>query len=195
MDRWSRLRSAVACAVVGVLGVTGVAGASATSAGAAARLPSEQQWQRDVGQVMHGSHRYLRHAVAAGDRRYAINLDIDNTSLASYYRRATPVPAVLAFARYAHRHGVAVLFNTGRVGAKVTAARRMLRNAGYPVSQMCGRSRLTEPLAHGKRLCRARYLGEGYTIVANVGNNATDFSGPRNYGRAFRLPNYGGRLG
>ena len=103
--------------------------------------------------------------------------------------------AVRSFARYARRHGVAVLFNTGRVGRKVAVARKLLRKAGFPVTEMCGRSRLSEDLARGKRLCRAHFVHEGYTIVANVGNNRTDFIGPKNYGRAFRLPNYGGRLG
>ena len=35
---------------------------------------------------------------------------------------------------------------------------------------------------------------EGYTLIANVGNNDTDFVGD-GYERAYRLPNYGNRLG
>ncbi len=190
-----RPRNALICALVGALAVVVLGTVSLSSATGASRLRSERQWHKDVAHAMRGSHRYLRHAISTGDRAYAINLDIDNTSLATYYRRGTSVLAVRDFARAAHRQGVAVLFNTARVGSKVAAARRMLNKAGYPVTEMCGRSRPTEQLARGKRLCRARYIREGYTIVANVGNNPTDFAGPRNYGRAFRLPNYGGRLG
>ena len=180
--------------VVAALAVV-LLGTATSSSAAPSPMPTEKKWHHDVASVMAGSHRYLDRAIAAGDRRYAINLDIDNTSLASYYRKGTPVLAVRSFARYAHRHGVAVLFNTARVGGKVSAGRRLLAKAGYPITEMCGRGSLSEPLAEGKRLCRAHFVDEGYTIIANVGNNSTDFIGPKNYGRAFRLPNYGGRLG
>lgn len=196
MHRSRRLRNSLVCLVVAGLSAVALGVVTTSSAtGASSPMPTEKQWRQDVAQVMTGSQRYLRRTIAGGHRRYAINLDIDNTSLATYYRRGTAVIPVRALARYAHRHGVAVLFNTARSGSKVQVGRRMLRQAGYPITEMCGRARPTEALATGKRLCRAHFIREGYTIVANVGNNATDFAGPRNYGRAFRLPNYGGRLG
>ena len=34
---------------------------------------------------------------------------------------------------------------------------------------------------------------KGFTLVANVGNNKTDFQGG-GYEKAYRLPNYGGQL-
>jgi hypothetical protein len=37
-------------------------------------------------------------------------------------------------------------------------------------------------------------VADGYTVVANVGNRATDFEGG-DYERAFSLPNYGNQLG
>jgi hypothetical protein len=167
----------------------------AAPAGAASPLPSEKHWRHDVAHAMAGSRRYLHGVAAVNGVRLAINLDIDNTSLATRYRPGSPVLAVRAFARAAHRQGMAVLFNTGRLGSGVGTARTLLRRAGFPVTEMCGRSSRSEGLAQSKPRCRARFASEGYLIVANVGNNATDFSGPHDYGRAFRLPNYGGRLG
>ena len=87
------------------------------------------------------------------------------------------------------------MFNTARHGRQISSARAQLRRAGYPVTAMCGRTSGKESIAHGKQRCRARFVRHGYRLIANVGNNATDFAGPRNYGRAYRLPNYGLRLG
>jgi hypothetical protein len=160
-----------------------------------AAVPSEQQWAADVNQAMAGSRVLLGRRVEAGGRRLAVNLDIDNTSLASHYSYGDPVPVVLRFAKYAEGHGVTLLFNTGRVrgnGAQVLAARQ-LRAAGYPVTEVCGRADADESLVHGKQRCRRHFVGEGYTIVANVGNRRTDFLGG-NYERAFRLPSYGDQL-
>jgi HAD superfamily, subfamily IIIB (Acid phosphatase) len=168
--------------------------ASIVPAQGADKLPSEKQWRRDVARVMKGSHAYIDRRTAGRHPKLAINLDIDNSSLASHYRRGTAVPAVRSFALYAHRHGVALLFNTARAGAPLRHARAELTKAGYPVKRVCGRKSRKEPTAHGKQRCRARFRAAGYTIIANVGNRATDFSGTKNYGRAFRLPNYHNQL-
>ena len=37
-------------------------------------------------------------------------------------------------------------------------------------------------------------MANGFTIIANIGNRTTDFYG-NNYEKAYRLPNYGNRLG
>ena len=60
------------------------------------------------------------------------------------------------------------------------------------VTEVCGRAH-GEGLVHGKQRCRRHFVDEGYTIIANVGNRSTDFTGG-NYERAFRLPNYGNQL-
>lgn len=169
---------------------------SAAAPPAVARpLPSKRHWEHDVAVRMEGSRAYLRDAVATAGPAYAINLDIDNSSLATHYQPGARVGPVYRLARWAANHGVAVLFNTGRYGAKIQAGEKLLEKAGYTVTEICGRSRASEALGHGKVHCRRHFVDEGYTIVANVGNNPTDFSGPKDYGRAFRLPNYGGRLG
>lgn len=170
-------------------------GAVVSASPARAALPSRSQWLADVAHAMAGSQRYVDERAVDSDR-LAVNLDIDNTSLATYYDRGQAVRAVLRFARNAEEDGVAVLFNTGRVvgDGRIARARRQLVAAGYPVTRMCGRSSVDEPLADSKQRCRQRFVDEGYTIIANVGNRSTDFTGG-DYERAFRLPSYGDRLG
>ena len=158
----------------------------------AARLPRHRAWLRATNVAMNGSRALVDHRRAAPGERLAINLDIDNTSLQTKYRPGRAVPVTRRFARYAAAHGVAVMFNTGRTkGLDRVAAH--LRRVGFPVNGICGRS-YGESLTASKQRCRRRYVSLGYTIIANVGNRSTDFVGG-NYERAFRLPDYGGRLG
>lgn len=159
-------------------------------------LPTKKRWLADVSRAMTGSQAYLKQRLArrAPSERLAVNLDVDNTALATKYERGRAIRVVLRFTRYADRHGIAVFFNTGRGPREGAAgARRALRRAGFPLDAFCHR-RTGERLVHGKRRCRAAFVARGYTIVANVGNRSTDFAGG-DYERAFRLPNYGNRLG
>jgi predicted secreted acid phosphatase len=190
MSARGRLRIAIAhvCAVALSFAVLADLPAPANAAG---KLPSEKQWHKDIAKVMDGSHAYIDRATKYSHKKYAINFDIDNSTIASHYRPGTAIPRVLRFARYAKRQGVALLFNTARAGAPLKKARAELTKAGYRVTKVCGRKSRQEPVAHGKQRCRARFIRQGFTIIANVGNHTTDFSGPKNYGRAFRLPNYG----
>jgi hypothetical protein len=161
-------------------------------------LPSEATWRADVDRAMRGSSAYVAERVArAGDgARLAINLDIDNTSLATYYDRGAPVRRVLRFTEKARARGVRVVFSSGRKGGggRAAYARRMLVGAGYTVDGVCLR-RAGEGLVAGKVRCRRHWVDRGFTLIANVGNLPTDFAGRRNYGRAFDLPDYDGRLG
>ena len=159
----------------------------------AAEPPSQRQWLADTRQAMDGSRSYVGHRVARGGHRLAVNLDIDNTALATYYAKGTAVPVVLRFARYARSQGVTLLFNTGRERGHLAGVARSLRRVGYEVREICGRTR-GESLSHSKQRCRRHFVAEGYTIIANVGNRSTDFVGG-NYERAYRLPSYGGALG
>ena len=167
-----------------------------TQAPAEAAVPSRSQWLADVDAAMQGSWTYLDQQVATeGGRRLAINLDIDNTSLATYYDPGKPVARVLRYTRHARSEGVSLLFNTGRLvgDGRMTRATRQLQAAGYVVTEICGR-RSGETLTHSKQRCRAHFAHEGYTLVADVGNRRTDFVGG-GYQKAYRLPNYGNQLG
>ena len=159
----------------------------------ASEPPSKARWLSDTRQAMYGSRSYAGHRVERGGRRLAVNFDIDNTSLATYYARGTAVPVVLRFARYARSHGVSLLFNTGRERGHLAGVTRSLRRVGYDVREVCGR-KPGESLSHSKQRCRRHFAAEGYTLIANVGNRSTDFTGG-GYERAFRLPSYGGALG
>lgn len=162
-----------------------------TAGPASAALPSEARWHADVRRAMDGSLTYLQRQAARGGK-LAINLDIDNTSLATAYRAGTPVGPVLRFAKRAHALGMVVFFNTGRSHAMAAKAVPQLRRAGFTVDGICSRNR-GETVRHSKPRCRSHLTDAGYTIVANVGNSATDFTGG-GYRRAYRLPNYGGQL-
>ena len=171
-----------------------VLASGATAAGAQDDLPPKRQWLDDVRTALTGSRTYVDDRVStAGQHRLALNLDIDNTSLSTYYAPGQPVPAVLGLARYAVRHGVAVLFNTGRAGDRVAEVRRQLTRAGYDITELCSRE-TGEALVVGKQRCRQHFIDEGYTLIANIGNRSTDFIGD-GYERSFRLPSYSGRLG
>lgn len=190
----TRRSAAVLCSTLLVL-----TGLFAVASPADAALPSQRQWASDVNRAMAGSRVYIRQRVAAvddqGGTKLAVNLDIDNTSLASHYAYGEPVAVVLRLAQYAESQGVTLLFNTGRVqgNGALAAVTRDLGRAGYAVTEICGRSSSSQGLAEGKQRCRRHFVDEGCTIIANVGNRRTDFTGD-DYERAFRLPNYGNQL-
>lgn len=162
---------------------------------ASALAPDQATWEADVATVMADANAWLEERVTSAEpgARLAINLDIDNTSLASFYERGRPVRKVRSFARLADQLGIAVLFNTGRLKADLNGVRGTLTRAGYDVTALCTR-RPGEKLVLGKKRCRQQFTDAGYTIVANVGNSPTDFRGG-GYERAYRLPSYDGELG
>jgi len=175
-----------------VLGTT-VVGAPAE----ARKVPSREQWVKDVNKVMKGSGAALKERLdSVGiDEKLAINLDIDNSTIASYYDGddAGAIPRVKKYTDLATSRGVALLFNTGRINTQAERTRNQLTAAGYDVAMLCMRKK-GETIPHGKQRCRNKFIKKGYTLVANVGNNPTDFQGT-GYEKAYRLPNYGGELG
>jgi HAD superfamily, subfamily IIIB (Acid phosphatase) len=163
----------------------------------AARLPSKKKWVADTYQAMYGSRAYVRDRVARssnqGGTKLALNLDIDNTSLATKYDTGKPVAVTLRLVQYAKSKGVYILFNTGRNVSQRAQTIAGLKRAGYPVDGLCAHYK-GEALRHSKQRCRQSFTNNGFTIIANIGNRSTDFVGG-NYERAYRLPNYGNRLG
>ena len=159
----------------------------------AARMPSKKKWVADTHRAMDGSRAYVRDRVARGGAKLALNLDIDNTSLATYYDRGKPLAVTLRLVKYAKSKGVHILFNTGRNVRLRESTIAQLKRAGYPVDGLCAHYK-GEPLRKSKQRCRQSFVNNGFTIIANIGNRRTDFIG-KNYERAYRLPNYGSRLG
>lgn len=178
---------------------SGASSAAPESAAAAAELPSKEQWEADVKKVMEGSttHLYSRARRARANdfpvRRLAVNLDIDNTSLASHYDHGQPIGPVLQYVRAAHRLGIGVFFNSHRPRDKRTETLRALRAAGFRVDRLCLANR-GEGAVHSKKRCRASFRADGFRLIGNVGNRRTDFEGG-GYERAYKLPDYDNQLG
>lgn len=170
------------------------AAAGQAAPAATSRVPGLRRWEADVRRALRGSTPALRARVARGgpEEERAIVLDIDNTAMQTFYRRGEPTVRVLRLAREADRLGVAVLFATGRTGEWAEEAGPRLARAGYPVDGLCSRER-GERVDVAKARCRAEFAAEGYRLVFNVGNLATDFVGG-GCERAWRLPSYGGAL-
>jgi predicted secreted acid phosphatase len=154
-------------------------------------VPTRDQWLADVKAAMQGSRAYVRQRVAARtpDEKLAINFDIDNTVIATYYDGGGAIPLMLRFSNLLKRLDVAMVFNTGRLSDQRKRTVTQLTRAGFPVAEVCLRNK-GETLPVGKQRCRDHFIDEGYTLIANVGNNDTDFVGD-GYEKAYRLPNYG----
>jgi predicted secreted acid phosphatase len=155
------------------------------------KVPTRAQWLADVKAAMQESRPYARERVALKtvDEKLAVNFDIDNTVIATYYDGGGAIPKMLKFARLLDKLGVALVFNSGRLDNQQERTVKQLTRAGFPVAEVCLRNK-GETLPVGKQRCRDGFIDEGYTLIANVGNNDTDFVGD-GYERAFRLPNYG----
>lgn len=160
-------------------------------------VPTREEWIKDVNKVMRKSGAYLNERAVAAEpgEKLAINFDIDNSSIASYYDGddAGAIPRIKKFADVARSLGIALMFNTGRINTQYERTINQLTDAGYDVRLLCMRKK-GETIPHGKQRCRTKFIKKGYTLIANVGNNPTDFTGT-GYERKYRLPNYGGELG
>jgi predicted secreted acid phosphatase len=155
------------------------------------KVPTRAQWLADVKAAMQGSRPYVRERVAAKtpDERLAVNFDIDNTVIATYYDGGGAIPKMLRFARLLDKLGVALVFNSGRLDNQQERTVSQLTRAGFTAAGVCLRHK-GETLPVGKQRCRNDFIDQGWTLIANVGNNDTDFAGD-GYERAYRLPNYG----
>jgi predicted secreted acid phosphatase len=164
------------------------------------------EWNADIIHVIRRAKRQVRAHVH--DRRPAIVLDVDDTSLSSYrclkavdFERSRSdcagpgnMPAIRqtrSLYRYAVRHHVRVFFITGRRASIRETTIANLHRAGYggrlhvklrPVNE--------RPGSHDgwKARTRARIVKRGYRIVANVGDQRSDLDGGSAL-RSFKLPN------
>ncbi|MFG3023053.1 HAD family acid phosphatase [Streptomyces sp. NPDC048254] len=174
----------------------------------AAALPAqaadvtEAQWLSDVAAVTGPAQSYIDSRAAAANTsgaKLAIVLDIDNTSLETYFEGGITVPAtppVLPLAQDAHAKGVSVFFVSARSDLFNLVTKSNLTSVGYPVDGLYARTvaqLLTESIADFKTSQRKAIEANGYDIVANIGNNATDLSG--GYAdTTYKLPDYDGLL-
>jgi predicted secreted acid phosphatase len=105
--------------------------------------------------------------------------------------RSPAIPQTLALYKQARAFGVAAFFITGRDEPQRAATRKNLRRAGY-----IGYAGLHMPpkgshypsAADFKTMWRKKIEANGYTIIANVGDQPSDLAGGHAE-RAFLLPN------
>ncbi|MFF7021645.1 HAD family acid phosphatase [Streptomyces klenkii] len=177
-----------------------IAGAAAHTSGTAGLKGVDYAtWQRDVQAVIDQALPYVKDRTAnAHGRKQAIVLDIDNSSLETDFHWTYPTPAikpVLDLTRYANAHGAAIFFVTARPGILDGLTEHNLRNVGYPVSGLYVRHLpdLFHEVSTYKTAKRAEIENNGYTIIANIGNNNSDLVGGHAE-RTFKLPDYDGKL-
>lgn len=208
---WTRriAMTAVATAAVTAMAVpvgaqaataTGTSTVSTAAASAAAEDVDYATWQQDCQAVVDQALPALKQRIAAtkpGEKQ-AIVFDIDNTTLETDFGFNYPQPAnkpVLDVAKYAQEHGVSLFFVTARPGIISGVTDYNLKHVGYQVSGLYVRGFLDlfKDVAAYKTAQRVAIESKGYTIIANIGNSATDLSG----GHAettYKLPDYDGQL-
>ncbi|GGY51868.1 HAD family acid phosphatase [Streptomyces djakartensis] len=208
---WSRRASVTAVSAAALLAMAAPADATTstsattaatavTAAPTAAAGVDYAAWQKDCQAVMDQALPYLKQRIAAtkpGEKQ-AIVFDIDNTTLETDFGFSYPQPAnkpVLEVARYAQERGVALFFVTARPGIIYSFTEYNLKQAGYRVSGLYVRNfiDLFKNVAEYKTAQRVDVERKGYTIIANIGNSATDLSGGHAE-KTYKLPDYDGQL-
>ncbi|MEU1849840.1 HAD family acid phosphatase [Streptomyces sp. NPDC019990] len=208
---WLRRASVTAVSAAALVAMAAPADAttrtSATTASTAAAAASTAAadvdyatWQKDCQAVMGQALPYLKQRIAAAKpgEKQAIVLDIDNTALETDFGFSYPQPAnkpVLEVARYAQERGVALFFVTARPDIVSSFTEYNLKQTGYRVSGLYVRNfiDLFKNVAEYKTAQRVDVERKGYTIIANIGNSATDLSGGHAE-KTYKLPDYDGQL-
>ncbi|SOD84714.1 HAD family acid phosphatase [Streptomyces sp. Ag109_G2-15] len=200
---WARRISATAVSVAALTALAApaeAADATTSSASATATKVDYATWQKDCQSVMDQALPYLKARIAAAKpgEKQAIVFDIDNTTLETDFGFSYPQPAnkpVLGVAEYAQEHGVSLFFVTARPGIIYWPTEYNLEHDGYDVSGLYVRGLfdLFKDVAAYKTAQRVDIENKGYTIIANVGNSATDLSGGHAE-KTFKLPDYDGQL-
>ncbi|MGK5695775.1 HAD family acid phosphatase [Streptomyces sp. URMC 128] len=203
---WLRRASVTAVSAAALVAMAAPADAAAPTGAttavttAAAADVDYATWQKDCQTVMNQALPYLKQRIAAAKpgEKQAIVFDIDNTTLETDFGFSYPQPAnkpVLEAARYAQERGVALFFVTARPDIIYSFTEYNLKQAGYQVSGLYVRNfiDLFKNVAEYKTAQRVDVEKKGYTIIANIGNSATDLSGGHAE-KTFKLPDYDGQL-
>ncbi|WP_405817801.1 hydrolase [Streptomyces sp. NBC_01390] len=205
---WTRRIGLTAAAAVAAVTLAGPGTAEAattatsttTASAAAAEDVSYATWQQDCQAVMDQALPYLKQRIAAAStsEKPAIVFDIDNTTLETDFGFSYPSPAnapVLKVAQYAQDHGVALFFVTARPDIIKPFTQYNLTHVGYDVTGLYVRNLidLFKNVADYKTAQRVDIESKGYTIIANIGNSATDLSGGHAE-KTYKLPDYDGQL-
>ncbi|MGW1720723.1 HAD family acid phosphatase [Streptomyces sp. NPDC002156] len=202
---WTRRIGLTAVAAVAAVTLVGpgtaqAATTTATTSVTAAADVDYATWQADCQAVMDQALPYLKQRIAAAStgEKPAIVFDIDNTTLETDFGFSYPSPAnapVLKVAQYAQDHGVALFFVSARPDIIKPLTQYNLTYVGYDVSGLYVRNLidLFKNVADYKTAQRVDIESKGYTIIANIGNSATDLSGGHAE-KTYKLPDYDGQL-
>ncbi|MCX5050084.1 MULTISPECIES: HAD family acid phosphatase [unclassified Streptomyces] len=192
---WARRAAVTAVSASALMALAAPANAAPSTEGV-----DYATWQKDCQTVMDQALPYVKQRIAAArpGEKQAIVFDIDNTTLETDFGFSFPQPAnrpVLNLAEYAQAHGVSLFFVTARPGIIYAPTEWNLEHDGYDVSGLYVRGLfdLFKDVATYKTAQRVDIENKGYTIIANVGNSATDLSGGHAE-KAFKLPDYDGQL-
>ncbi|MBO7939620.1 HAD family acid phosphatase [Streptomyces antibioticus] len=210
-DTWTRRIALTAAATAAVTAMAVPAGAQAAPAAGTPTVATASvtaatadvdyaTWQADVRAVMDQARPYLEQRIATskpGEKK-AIVFDIDNTTLETDFGFSYPQPAnkpVLDIAKYAQDRGVALFFVTARPDILSWVTDYNLKTVGYKVDGLYVRGFLDlfKDVAAYKTAQRVDIEKKGYTIIANIGNSATDLSGGHAE-KTYKLPDYDGQL-
>ena len=170
---------------------------------------SSGRYLRDVDDVAQKALDYLE-ANLSRSPKPAIVLDIDETTLTNYAyfndydfayiarfwsewvrsSKATALKGPQQLFNWARDHQVAIFFITGRPERDRQPTERNLKLAGYTgYKQLICRGPAVQGTTGSYKTAERRRLTEaGYTIVLNMGDQASDLEGGYN-GAAFKLPN------
>lgn len=149
-----------------------------------------------------------REAASCKPLKLAIVLDIDETSLSNYQQlsltdfanasaalgtaavggNSPAIGPTLDLYRQARSAGISVFAITGRPAAIETQTRSNLNNAGYTDLTGIFFKPVGDPVVPFKSGQRGALEGQGYRIVANVGDQESDLAGGH-ADRSFKLPN------
>lgn len=173
-------------------------------------------YANDINATLTSAKNYLASRIQLNSKlqnpnKLAIVLDIDETALSNYphllamdfsfmpkqmdtvinQSDAKPLTPILELYRYATEHNIAVFFVTGRKETLLPATIKNLHNAGYQHWAGLYTKPSTYILASTipyKTQARKQITEQGYKIVANIGDQASDLAGGYSE-RTFKLPN------
>lgn len=163
-------------------------------------VPDEATWQKDTQAPLGEARSWIEQELPTlpSGTKPAITLDIDNTSLATYWHKgADTIPAAkatLELAQWAKDKGIAVYFVTARSESGRDQTLQNLKEVGYEVDGLYMKVHGGGDTGQQKEAARKAITEqEGFRIVANIGNNDHDVQGGYQ-DKGFLLPNYGGEL-
>jgi len=167
-------------------------------------------YERDVAVVAARAKSWIDERAAKGGRKLTVVFDLDDTLLSSWplvrsldfgfvlpewnrwveEARAPAIESVREIYGLARRHGIDVVFITGRTEDTRAATERNLRaiDCADFVALICRPSGGTGTTASYKTDARATLIAEGRSVIANIGDQQSDLVGGHAE-RTFKLPN------